>query len=162
MAVTKSNTLLIVTFGPIVQIAMNCNEITNSVFNEDAICVHVTKDNKTIVGVWNGKTNDGAVKVMNEKGETKKIFRFDRSKNKLFECPRKITSTSNGNVFVLDRRSSNIRGRVVVINQDTEVLNIYRGCSDRSFTPRDIVTTPSDNVIIADRDNHALHILNNI
>lgn len=80
------------------------------------------------------------------------------------ECPGRITSTSNGNIHMVDEVSSS-RYRLVVLRQGGNIINTYTGHTeinkDIKFLPGDIVTTPRDNVIVSDWYTSSLHILNN-
>ncbi|CAC5392163.1 unnamed protein product [Mytilus coruscus] len=56
--------------------------------------------------------------------------------------------------------------RKVVVFRNTDIINIYRGhptvnSDRRKFSPTSVVTTPMDNVIVADFENDTIHILNN-
>lgn len=84
----------------------------------------------------------------------------------LFTCtyPRRITIASNGNICLVDWFDQDRRGRVVVLSQGGDILGIYTGHPDvhtnhNPFTPVGILTTPSDNIIVTDLNNHLLHIL---
>jgi hypothetical protein len=54
--------------------------------------------------------------------------------------------------------------KVVVLGKEGDVKWIYQGhphinTEDKPFEPRDIVTTSVGNVIVADCDNHTLHVI---
>ncbi|VDI15372.1 Hypothetical predicted protein [Mytilus galloprovincialis] len=73
-----------------------------------------------------------------------------------------ITSTSNGNIHVVDRKVGK-EGRVVVLVPGSDVINSYKGHheinKDKPFKPNRIVTTPRDNVMVSDLDTDTIHIL---
>jgi hypothetical protein len=53
---------------------------------------------------------------------------------------------------------------MVVLGKERGVKWIYQGhpqinTEDKPFNPRDIVTTSVGNVIVADSNNHALHVI---
>ncbi|XP_071170893.1 uncharacterized protein [Mytilus edulis] len=102
---------------------------------------------------------------MNRNGDHERVYEHDQHKQPIFTYLLRITSTSNGNIHVVD---GGVRGgiyRVVMLEQGGDIINIYTGDreinKDIPFNPRDIVTTPRDNVIVADINTHTLHILNN-
>ncbi|XP_063431659.1 uncharacterized protein LOC134714349 [Mytilus trossulus] len=171
MAVTQSNNLLISTGqSRLKQISNSTGTLTDSGYNMSsflATAVHITSDNKVIVAGVNSdypERRRGVVICMNQKGDHERVYEHDQHKQPLFIFPGRITSTSNGNIHVVDK-VSDVRGRVVVLGQGGDIINIYTGDKeinkDRSFFPTGIVTTPRDNVIIPDPCTHTLHILNN-
>lgn len=161
-------------------------KITDSVYDVKPlypISIHVTSDRRVIIGAKSsGKLFPAigrrAVIVLDQEGkqleeyehekQNKRSFeslrRFLTINKNLFTYPRRVTSTSNGNVFVVDRLNDDYRGRVVVLSQGGDILGIYNGLPEVNtdkdpFTPRGILTLPSDNIIVTDMDNHLLHIL---
>ena len=118
--------------------------------------VHATKDDKVIVS---GRESYPGKKTF--------IMVMDRSCKihyKLVGSYTSITSTSNGNIFVLEVNGDK-KVSVMVLGK-TGVIWYYKGHpsvnNDKSpFDPRELVTTPLDNVIVADCSNHTLHVLNN-
>ncbi|XP_071171176.1 uncharacterized protein [Mytilus edulis] len=170
IAVTQSNNLLIATGESRLKQISNTGTLTDSVYNVSTFIptgVHITSDNKVlVVGVNSDYPKPGrrVVILMNQNGDHERVYEHDQHKQPIFTYPRRITSTSNGNIHVVDKVSGD-RCRVVVLGQDGDVINIYTGDKDinkdRSFYPTDIVTTPRDNVIVADMNTDTLHILNN-
>ncbi|CAC5409486.1 unnamed protein product [Mytilus coruscus] len=129
--------------------------------------VYITSSNKLLVGGFNidyPKPGRRVIILMNQNGVHERVYEHDQHQQPLFKYPYKITTTSNGNIYVVDRMSD-YENRVVVLGQDGDVINIYTGVieinKDLVFLPEDIVTTPRDNVIAADMRTHTLHILNN-
>ncbi|CAC5371511.1 unnamed protein product [Mytilus coruscus] len=132
------------------------------------IGVYITSDHKVIVGAMSpGKafsaTGRRLVIVMDREGNHITVYEQDKYKQNICSYPFKITSTSNGNIFVVDRLSDDGRGRVLVLGEGGNILNEYNGCEDiktkdQPFKPASITTTPSDKVIVTDFYNH-LHIL---
>ncbi|XP_071171945.1 uncharacterized protein [Mytilus edulis] len=179
MAVTQSNNLLISTGeSRLKQISDQTGSITDSVYNVSPFlpaAVHITNDNKVLVGCI--CLNDGPPKhvtmvvvLMNQNGDHERVYEHDQHKNPMLTYPTSITSTRNGNIHVVDRESKGVH-KVVVLGQGTDIINIYTGHAEinqdfhgikiKPFIPGDIVTTPRDNVILADINTHTLHILNN-
>ncbi|VDI38206.1 Hypothetical predicted protein [Mytilus galloprovincialis] len=130
--------------------------------------VHITSDNKILVGGNNRdflKQGRRVVILMNKNRDHERVYEHHQHKQPIFTYPLRITSTSNGNIHVVDGGVRGNRYRVVVLEQGGDLINIYTGDreinKDIPFNPRDIVTTPRDNVIVADINTYTLHILNN-
>ncbi|XP_071162455.1 uncharacterized protein [Mytilus edulis] len=168
MAVTQSNQLLLVVKGKTrLQQISSTGELTDSVhdvapfFPRD---IHIINDNKVIVIAYNKKLKSGAVITMNKKGDKEMVYEHDKHNKLLFSNPRCISSTSNGNMHVVNMISDDYR-KVVVLEQGGHIINQYTGHStinkSEPFTPVAIVTTPSDNVVVMDLNTKILHILNN-
>ncbi|CAC5418591.1 unnamed protein product [Mytilus coruscus] len=90
-------------------------------------------------------------------------YEFYKKNEPLLTDPIKITTSKNGNIFIIDRIAEDYRGRVVIIEKGS-VSNIYTGHADinsqnHPFKPVNIVATQKDNVIVSDMLNNTLHIL---
>ena len=101
--------------------------------------------------------------IMDQRGRHEKVYEFDNRKKPLFTNPRRITTDSNNNLYVLDRMCAGWSGRVMIITGKGET--VYTGHpavnnTDHPFTPGDLEATKSDNIIVTDAQNHTLHILN--
>ncbi|VDI63842.1 tripartite motif-containing protein 2/3 [Mytilus galloprovincialis] len=171
MAVTPSNQLILSVEGKTrLQQINNTGELTDSVYDVTPFypnANHVVSDNKLIVGAYGFIGNElkrSAVFVMNKKGDKETVYEHDEHNQPLFTYTLRITSTSTGNIHVVDKISGDWSGKVVVLGQEGHIINQYTGHStinkSESFKPGDIVTTPSDNVVVMDPVNHILHILN--
>lgn len=143
------------------------------------ICIHETKDHLVIIGAKYGDifsaTGRCVVVVLNQEGKQLKKFgngdllRYPNSTKHdkpLLTFPRRITSTSNGNICFVDWFDDGCRGRVVVLSPEGDILGIYTGHPDvhsnnNTFIPVGIVATPSDNIFVTDLNNHLLLILTN-
>ncbi|XP_071137200.1 uncharacterized protein [Mytilus edulis] len=175
MAVNPTGDLLLSSGGSVLkQISGTTGKLTDSIYNVDPLvysAVHVTKDDKVIVGVKSsGKpfpvTGRRAIFVMNQKGEHETIYEHNKNNIRIFACVKSITTTDNGNICVVDKLSEDGRGRVVVLNREGDILQIYTGHHEvnnekKPFKPVNIVTTPSDNIIVAELNVYIFHILNN-
>lgn len=175
MAVTPTGDLFLSSGGSVLkQISGKTGELTDSIYNVSPLlysAVHVTKDGRVIVGVKSGGTawlvtGRRAIIMMNQKGEHETIYELDKNNIRIFTLPNSITITDNGNICVVDRLSEDIRGRVVVLNRDGDILQIYTGHhevnnEDKPFQPLNIVTTPSDSIIVTELNIYIFHILNN-
>lgn len=165
MAITASNDLLIATDGPLLkQIKCGTNKVTDSIYDLKSylpLSIHVSKKNKVIAGAWNEDEN--LVIVMDHKGSQERIYRGDQTNSISFTYPWKINSTNN-HIFVIDHKENECEGQVVMCDND-DIINTYSGHSAinnecRPFTPIDITTTPTDNVIVVDMYSSTLHFLN--
>lgn len=160
IAVTPNNNILLATEEPrLKQIKAASNKVTDSVYctkRSNIARVHVTKDCRVIVG------GDKVVVVMDTDG--KHLSRYERDKNNrpIFDGSIwSITSTINGNIFVAQTYPN---PRVVMLGKG-DAINYYTGHpsinSLNTFDPESVITTPMDHVIVADYNNHTLHILDN-
>ncbi|VDI58142.1 Hypothetical predicted protein [Mytilus galloprovincialis] len=90
--------------------------VYDSVYNVSPLeptAVHVTSDNKVLVGCVNKdypKQGRRVVILMNHNGDQERVYEHDQHKQPIFTYPRRLTSTSNGNIHVVDRISA---GRLV-------------------------------------------------
>lgn len=173
MAITSTGDLLLSSGGSVLkQISGDARNLTDSVYNVSPLyytAIHVAKDGKVIVGVKSGGdqyTTKGrrAIIVMNQKGEHETVYEHDKSNIRIFTYPESITSTDNGNIYVVDQFSED-NGRVVVLSQHGDILQIYTGhpdtnADDKTFKPTTVVATPSNNLIVKVKSSDILHILN--
>ncbi|XP_071150234.1 uncharacterized protein [Mytilus edulis] len=163
IAVTPTNDILLATGmagGPrLKQIKAGSNKVSDSIYFVELSyikSVHVTKDGRVIVGGGN------VVAVMDKDG--KHLTRYERDKNNklIFDGTIwSITSTINGNIFVVQTHSN---PRVAVLGEEDVIYN-YTGHpsinSHSAFDPQSVITTPMDNIIVADLCYDTLHILDN-
>ncbi|XP_071153823.1 uncharacterized protein [Mytilus edulis] len=162
IAITHTNDLLMATRETkLKQIITSVNKVSESTYELHAdsfliSCVHVTKNGKVIIAA-NKKDPEHReiIGVMDTDGSRLTWHENDKNQKPLFEWPMSINSTSNENIFIADLRRVVVLGKVDVIR----VYNpIIKHCP---FRPTSVVTTPLDNVIVSDCQNHTLHILNN-
>ncbi|VDI07045.1 Hypothetical predicted protein [Mytilus galloprovincialis] len=166
---TPNNDLLIVTEATrLKQIKSQASKITDTIFDfepYEPVIIHVTRKYKIIVGVLNTWDNTYLVFVMNPEGNKERVYGDDPTKDVSFTQTLSITDTSNDNIFVIDTTNDEeFYGNVKVLGVD-DIINTYSGHSainteHAPFTPSCLSTTPADNVIIADTNRNALHILN--
>ncbi|VDI58292.1 Hypothetical predicted protein [Mytilus galloprovincialis] len=167
MAVTPSNELLLgVKSKTRLQQISSCGELTDSVYDVTPLlpnAIHVISENKLLVGAYNDELKRSAVIIMNMKGDKETMYEHDKHNQSLFNNTMYITTTSTGNIHVVDMISDDWSGKVVILRQGGHI-NQYTGHStinkNKQFKPVDIVTTPSDNVVVMDFDTDILHILN--
>ena len=140
-----------------------------------AIAVHITLESKVVVSARSPGTSfpvsgRRVVFKMNEEGQHEAVWEYDENNKRIFSIPRPETSTKNGNIFVTDYTSdisSLSSGRILVLGEKCNIENIYEGhpiinSKDKPLTPSKLVTTPYDNVLVSDQDNHYLHLLDNM
>ena len=102
--------------------------------------------------------------VMDNTGRHQNTYEYESNGKRLFTYPAAITSTRNGNICVLDWLTSDRRSRLVVLKPDGNILSTYLGhpklnAEDKPFKPRDIVTSPSDYIIISESSSNLIHML---
>ncbi|CAC5425760.1 unnamed protein product [Mytilus coruscus] len=173
MAKTHSNNILVTTGDTQLKIINTMTgQITDSKYNVKPltpISIHVTSDHRVIIGAWTGGktlpvTGRRVVVVMDQEGKQLEEYEHDNHNKRLFTYPEHITSTSNGNICVVDWLDNDFRGRVVVLSPGGDILGIYTGHPDvntgkKPFKPKEIITTLSDNIVVTDVSNQFLHIL---
>ncbi|XP_071171123.1 uncharacterized protein [Mytilus edulis] len=169
MAILPSNDIILsVGRSRLQQLSITTGKLTDTVYDIDPLgptAIHVTSDNKVVVGGYSIKHGRRAVIVMNKNGEHETVYENDQQNQPLFCYPCSITITCSGNIYVVDCKPDSGRGKVAVLGQGGSIVNKYTGHvdinKDISFRPVAISTTPKDNVIVVDMDTHTLHILNN-
>ncbi|XP_063431843.1 uncharacterized protein LOC134714487 [Mytilus trossulus] len=170
MAILPSNDILLCIEGEstLKQLNSITGELTDTVYNVNPfVCtaIHITSGNKVVVGGNDDELGRTAVFVMNENGDHETVYEHDQLNQPILTYPQSITRTNNGNIHVADSEKASDQGRVVVLGQGGDIVNIYTGHTDINrdipFTPVRIVTTPRDNVIVVDVGTEVFHILNN-
>ncbi|VDI77129.1 Hypothetical predicted protein [Mytilus galloprovincialis] len=170
MAVTASDDLLLAVRGKsrLQMISSTTGKVTDSVYDINpfiASSIHITNGSQVIVGGKNYNNSRRAVFVLNKNGDHEAVYEHDKHNQPIFDYPARITTTSDSNIHVADFHPDADSGKVVVLGPGGDVINIYKGDTEinkkKPFRPVEIVTTPRDNVIVADMDTHTLHILNN-
>jgi hypothetical protein len=171
MTLTKSNDILISTIN-----SSDVKLITQSGRMKPFLSVsplittgiHVTQNNDIILGVIEKDTyklRDKSCRkiiVFGENKKEKQSYQYNKHKQRLFTVPCRITDV-NSEIGVIDR-TSNDDGRVVVLGKEEGVKWIYQGhpqinTENKPFIPCDIVSTSVGNVIVADSNNHTLHVI---
>ncbi|XP_071169344.1 uncharacterized protein [Mytilus edulis] len=168
MAKTASGDLLLSTGKSRLQmIRSTTGKVKDSVYDISPFlptAVHITSGGQVMVGGYH-KEGRGAVFVINMNGDQEAVYEHDKHNQPIFDYPKRITTTINGNIHVSDYDPDEDSGKVVVLGQAGGVINIYKGDTEINkktiFRPVGIVTTPRDNVIVVDLDTQTLHILNN-
>ncbi|CAC5404333.1 unnamed protein product [Mytilus coruscus] len=168
MAITQSNNLLLSVHGKsrLQKLNITTGKLTDTDFDVDPlvpISIHTTSGNKVIVVGISEKLRRKAVFLINDKGDHETVYEHDKHNQPLFSYPRSITSTSNGNIQLVDFHKGK-KGRVVVLVKGSDMIHSYNGDpkinKHKSFKPQRIVTTSRDNVMVTDLDTEIIHILN--
>ena len=172
MSVTCTNDLLLCLKGPRLKLIKGSNgQLTDSVYCVDPslqpTAVHLTIDDKVIVGAWSGPTGNKVVIVMNKKGDHETLYKNGENNKAIFRYPRSITTTYNRNIFVADCQNNDDKGIIVVLGPGGNVINTYVGQPEiqtrkKLFRSENIKTSSSNKVIVADMDNQILHILDEL
>ncbi|XP_063420574.1 uncharacterized protein LOC134705787 [Mytilus trossulus] len=169
MATIASDDLLVSTMKSRLQvISSTTGKVTESVYDINPFlptAIHITSEGQVIVGGYDVIDKRVAVFVINKNGDHECVYEHDQHKRPIFDYPASITTTSNDYIHVSDYDSQEVCGKVVVLDPSGHVINVYKGDTEINkevpFGPEGIVTTPKDNVIVADIDTHTLYILNN-
>ncbi|XP_063404780.1 uncharacterized protein LOC134688225 [Mytilus trossulus] len=149
-------------------------EITDSVFviEESFISrgIHITNDQKVVIaaripGDPFSATGRSFVVVMDQTGNCLATYEKDRNSKPLFTLALIVTTTSNGNICIVDRLNHDSTGRVFVIGHKGNIKGIYSGhhdinTEDKPFKPQCVVATQSYYILVTDWKNNAIHILN--
>ncbi|XP_076113697.1 uncharacterized protein LOC143081958 [Mytilus galloprovincialis] len=170
MAITNTGDLIVKVFKKdrLQQLNISNGYLSDSVYNVKPLIItsiHVTSDNKVIVGVTNN-LQEGALVVIDEAGNHTNKYEHDQHNHRIFTYPRRLTTTNMGNMHVIDGSPNSDRHRVVMLGQNGDLINTYSGHEainkTKPFRPVDLVKTARDNVIVVDMFTETLHITNNI
>lgn len=101
---------------------------------------------------------------MGQDGRCLAKYKEDSDKRRLFSSPTLLTSTKNGNIFVMDIDDYEFR-RVVVLGKEGGIKQVITGDSiinyeENILLPYALVTTPADNIVITGLFASSLHVLN--
>ncbi|XP_071160541.1 E3 ubiquitin-protein ligase TRIM71-like [Mytilus edulis] len=136
-----------------------------------SISIHVSKNNRIFVGLVEDfpitypATEDSVrrVVVLNQDCDLQHIYEYDKDNQRLLTSPWKIT-TLNDTMYIIDRVNKNFEGRVMGLDYGGKLLWTYNGCDTKldsgKFYPIDISTNSSGMILVADKDNNAVHVLN--
>ncbi|CAC5383392.1 unnamed protein product [Mytilus coruscus] len=176
MAITQSQDILVSTGYSTLQLVNDkTGKFTSTKYSVAPLLivgVHVTKSNKGVRKVIVGAISDwsptctparSCIITMNAT-EHETIYEYDKIDTPIINFPWRIISTSNGRICILDRRSNDFNGQVVVFNEGN-VIQVYKGQSkinspDKPFKPTNFAVTPLDNIIITNLNMDIFHILN--
>ncbi|CAC5418603.1 TRIM71 [Mytilus coruscus] len=134
------------------------------------LAVHVTRDHKILVGARENQPKSFPVNgprqviMMNMDGKKDEVYQTDNKGKLIFTVPFRITTDNDNSIYVIDTVDEKRRGRIITLDKTNGVRWIYIGHPDinkeQTFKPEDFVATKSDNIVVTDKDNHMIHILN--
>lgn len=170
LSVDKSSNIIVSTFETRLQVVnertLNLTDFVFDISPFTAGDIHITQDQKVIISTSSPEPEERyIVIVMDRAGKRLTEYENDSNNKPLFTTISKLTSTSKGDVCVVDTLDTDFRGRVVVIGKAGNIKGIYTGhpgvnTTDKPFTPLAILATPSDNILVADWKISVIHILN--
>lgn len=116
----------------------------------DEYSTSVLKDSRRLVAKYS------------ESGELIKSFENDGNR-RLFTRPYRVAENINGDICVTDKTSMGA-GRLVVLDEDGNLKYIYEGHTSngvygRSFSPAGLCCDLVGRILVADSNNHSIHIL---
>ncbi|XP_071169215.1 uncharacterized protein [Mytilus edulis] len=132
------------------------------------LAIHVNKDNEVIVSLREQgppfPVQDFSVRqviIFNSDYQRKFTLEFDKKGNKLFSYALHIRTDSKNVVYVVDCFDRQKNGRIVAVDRNGCIKFIYDGQNRLgTFKPYAITVTQSDNIVVADYSNDALHVIN--
>ncbi|VDI83814.1 Hypothetical predicted protein [Mytilus galloprovincialis] len=132
------------------------------------LSLHVNKYNEMIVGIKEQgpifpvqKDSVRQVIIFGSDNKRKVTLETDTTGRKLFNYPARIETDSANVLYVADWMDTDLSGRVVAVDTNGYLKFAYAGHQDlQPFFPHGIAITPSNNVILSDQSNNALHVLN--
>lgn len=172
IAVSSTNTILLCVPGESHLKKLSLHEkrayVCDTVYDASPLspsAIHVTGHGKVIIGA-HGKGR-ALVSYWNEEGRCTHHHDLFTSNKHSVSTIVAITSTKNKYIHVVEftRYDTELedQARVVVLNKKAKIKNIYTGHSDinkyKPFHPKDIATTPKDNVIVLDTNTQHIHAL---
>lgn len=176
ISITPDGDILLANATPRVKrIKRTSGKVKESKYSVDAlsiISVHVTRDHKIIVGAKSpGEvipvTGRRVVIVMDKDGVHEAVYEYDKNKQRLLTFPNSITSINDGSIFIADfTQADKSNSRILALNEDGSTIDTYTGHPDlnnknQPFEPVIIASSLLNNIIIADVNCHAFHILDN-
>lgn len=84
---------------------------------------------------------------MDRSGENETTYEYDKQDKPIFTNVSNITRTKNGNICVVDILSEDDAARVVVLNENGDVLNTVSGNSKTIFKPIRVFCTQFDFIV---------------
>ncbi|CAG2255569.1 unnamed protein product [Mytilus edulis] len=171
MALLPTGDLLISSKTDALQILSKATgDIKRSIFSFSpllTLAVHVTKANQIIVGVReNGEpfpvNGPRQVIVLDMNGRKENVYHLDNNGQSILTAAARITPDNDNNCYVLDRLNADYDGRIFALNKTNGIRWVYSDQhinKQRTFTPKDLMATKSDNIIVADSTHHIIHII---
>lgn len=134
-----------------------------------SLALHVNKDNELVIGfrdhgpIFPVKEFSVRQVIIFDSDYKRKItLENDTKGRKLFSYPARIKTDSKNVLYVADWMNEHHSGRIVAVDTNGRLKFTYNGKPDlkKEFVPNGMAITPSDNIILSDSKNNALHILN--
>ncbi|XP_071161573.1 uncharacterized protein [Mytilus edulis] len=131
--------------------------------------VHMIRDEKIVIsarkeGPVFPVKGPRQVVLMDIDGRIEKVYDLDNNGKPIFFAPQRITTDTDDNIYVLDTFNTEWNGRILALDKTNIVRWIYSGIpdviKDKTFNPRDLISTQLNNIIITDMDSDMIHILN--
>ncbi|VDI02335.1 Hypothetical predicted protein [Mytilus galloprovincialis] len=117
--------------------------------------------NKEGAILFNEVGNNAASHHFRQNYKRKVVLDTDTKGRKLFSYPARIKTDSKNVLYVADWTDETNIGRLVAVDVHSRLKFTYNGNPNlNAFSPHGIAITPSDNIILSDPNNNALHILN--
>ncbi|XP_060065852.1 E3 ubiquitin-protein ligase TRIM71-like [Ylistrum balloti] len=108
------------------------------------------------------KTSRRMVSRLDSQGQQVQVYEYMDGNKRLFTRPYRVVENINGDICVTDKTSMG-SGRVVVLDSLGNLKFIYDGRSvsagERPFSPCGIVCDSYGRLLIADTNNHCIHIV---
>lgn len=130
--------------------------------------IHVSHENEIIAGFYHQKTKEKKDKPVISRlelnGKSKQVYKNYETRLLQNKLVRSCTTFENGNISYIDSCLTDLKGCVVNIDNNGVVQWKYNGnlvlnVDDHSFDPLEILTTRSNNLLISDKYEGALHII---
>lgn len=122
----------------------------------------VSEDDEILVclrDIYIGKS--GKVVRLSERGKQLQTIQYDKDGRVLFKWPEYLTKAQNGDIWVSDTKDN----CVVVSSAEGDLKFRYFGFEDilmnQKFQPRGLLTNRYNQILIADINNHAIHLVDN-
>ena len=139
--------------------SMSSLKIINTLFNTNGIpsglcCLH---NNDIVVTFSDVVETERKVIIYSRNGEIRQTM--DHIK---LRYPNKVSVNKvNKDIYICDYKKyfSDSVGKVIALGVDYEMKYEYTGQGDSRFTPLDVCTDQMGHVLIADHDNHRVHML---
>ncbi|XP_071169090.1 uncharacterized protein [Mytilus edulis] len=132
------------------------------------LAIHINKDKEVLVGLREQgpphPAQDFSVRqviIFGSDYQRRVTLEVDKKGNKLFSYAARILTDSRNVVYVIDRFDTDHNGRIIAVDRHGRLRFTYDGQDDlETFQPEGFTITASDNVVVADRGNDAIHVIN--
>ncbi|XP_071168505.1 uncharacterized protein [Mytilus edulis] len=171
MAINKDGAILFIEYHDHkIQVLLHTGEVKTVLDSSPMIllAIHVNKDNEVIVGVREPgqplPVHDFSVRqviILSSDYKRNKTIELDKKGNKLFSYALRIRTDSRNIVYIIDILDNDSNGRIVAVDRKGRLKFIYEGHKNTgTFKTKGIAITRSDNIVVTDYYNEALHVIN--